>query len=94
MASPQFPNFFLLQANSGAVTIGKDGVASFTNCVFDGNSGSAGGAILAYDGTTLNINRCTVNANSVRRGLSCWGERGPRAWDSLEQPSRTTPAGA
>ena len=58
---------FWAQANSGAVTIAQDGVANFTNCVFDGNSGSAGGAILAYEGTTLIVDQCTFNANLVRQ---------------------------
>ena len=48
------------------MVIGQDGVANFTNCVFDGNSGSAGGAILADVGTTLTVDKCTFTNNKVR----------------------------
>ena len=54
-----------LQADSGAVVIGQDGTANFTNCVFEGNSGSAGGAILADVGTTLTVDKCTFTGNKV-----------------------------
>ena len=47
------------------MVIGQDGTGNFTNCMFEGNSGSAGGAILADVGTTLIVNKCTFTGNKV-----------------------------
>ncbi len=57
--------------------IGQDGVANFTNCMFDGNSGSAGGAILADVGTTLTVDKCTFTNNKVRteQNVFLWPRR-------------------
>lgn len=55
----------MLQSNAGAVVVGAGSVASFTNTQFVGNQGSAGGAILAYQGSRLTIDQCTFAQNTV-----------------------------
>lgn len=54
------------QSNAGALVVGAGSVASITNSQFVGNQGSAGGAILAYQGSTLTIDRSTFSQNTVR----------------------------
>ena len=55
----------MLQSNAGAVVIGVGSVASFGTTQFVGNQGSAGGAILAYQGTNIAFDRCTFAQNTV-----------------------------
>lgn len=54
------------QSNAGAVVVGRGSIASFTTTQFVGNQGSAGGAVLAYQGTDVSFDRCTFAQNSVR----------------------------
>ena len=47
------------------MVIGAGSVGTFTETQFVGNQGSAGGAILAYQGSFLTVNRCTFSQNQV-----------------------------
>ena len=69
-----FINNSVFENDTSALTFVNSSVL-VTNCTFRNNSGQNGGAIIASNGTTLNISFCNFDGNSARdRGGALYAE--------------------